>query len=169
LKNADIKIIRKLLTLHIRKERFYEGHLIDIIDSGHMVIILNRLVQIRENMFSIKLLERNIMRWTREVSRKIAKLYLTNERMTESLKQAILEIAPNYPQKYFEPWFKLAYNYTKGLTDTGSGPGTDYILGFLDTVKELNLDITLCIQATKGWRKNNKREQAINDWLTKNT
>ncbi len=109
------------------------------------------------------------MRWTREVSRKIVKLYLTNERMTEGLRQAILEIAPNYPQKYFESWFKLAYNYTKGLTDTGAGPGTDYILGFLDTVKELNLDITLCIQATKEWRKNNKREQAINDWLTKNT
>jgi len=29
LKNVDIEIIRKLLTLHVRKERFCEGHLID--------------------------------------------------------------------------------------------------------------------------------------------
>ena len=109
------------------------------------------------------------MKWTREISRKITKLYLTNESMTEGLKQAILEVAPSYPQKYFESWFKHTHNYTKGFTDTGAGPGTNYILGFLDTVKELNLDISLCIEATKGWRKNDKREQAINEWLTKNT
>ncbi len=44
------------------------------------------------------------MRWTREVSKKVTKLYLTNEKMTDGLKQAILEVASNYPQKYFEPW-----------------------------------------------------------------
>ena len=49
------------------------------------------------------------MRWTREVSKKVTKLYLTNEKMTEGLKQAILEIAPNYPQKYFESWFKRTH------------------------------------------------------------
>jgi len=60
LKNVDIEIIRKLLTLHIRKERFCEGHLIDIIDSKHIVEILKRLKQIREDMSSNKSLERNI-------------------------------------------------------------------------------------------------------------
>ena len=54
LKNVDIEIIRKLLTLHIRKERFCEGHLIDIIDSKHIVEILKRLKQIREDMSSNK-------------------------------------------------------------------------------------------------------------------
>jgi len=109
------------------------------------------------------------MRWTREVSKKITKLYLTNKKMTEGLKQTILEVAPNYPQKYFEPWFKHTHNYTKGIGGTDAGPGTDYVLGFLDTCKELNLDISLCIQSTKKWRKNEKRTQAINDWLTQNT
>jgi hypothetical protein len=56
LKNVDIEIIRKLLTLHIRKERFCEGHLIDIIDSKHIVTILKRLKQIREDMSSNKIL-----------------------------------------------------------------------------------------------------------------
>ena len=60
LKNVDIEIIRKLLTLHVRKERFCEGHLIDIIDSKHIVVILKRLKQIREDMSSGKTLERNI-------------------------------------------------------------------------------------------------------------
>ena len=109
------------------------------------------------------------MKWTREISRKITKLYLTNEEMTDGLKQAILEIAPNYPQKYFESWFKRAHNYTKGIGGTEAGPGTDFMLGFLDTCKELNFDINLCIQASENWRKNHRREQAINEWLSENT
>ncbi len=109
------------------------------------------------------------MRWTREISRQVTKLYLTNEKMTEGLKQAILEVAPNYPQKYFESWFKRTQNYIKGIGGTEAGPGSDYMLGFLDTCKELNLDISLAIEATKKWRGNDKRERAIKEWLTQNT
>ena len=109
------------------------------------------------------------MRWTREVSRKVTKLYLTNDKMTEGLKQAILKVAPNYPQKYFEIWFQHTHNHTKGIGGTDAGPGSDYMLGLLDTCKELSLDINLVLQATKRWRQNAKREQAIKEWLTKNT
>ena len=107
--------------------------------------------------------------WTREKSKKVTKLYLTNESMTEGLKLAILEVVPDYPQKYFESWFRDTHKYTQGIGGTGAGPGTEYVLGYLDTCKELNLDIDLCIEATKKWRKNETRKQAINDWLTKNT
>ncbi len=109
------------------------------------------------------------MRWTREISKEVTKLYLTNEQMTEGLKQSILEIAPEYPQKYFESWFKHTHDYTRGKKNSDAGPGTNYVLGFLDTVKELNLNINLCIEATTDWRKNDKREQAIKEWLTQNT
>lgn len=51
LENANIEIIQKLLTLHIRKERFCEGHLLGIINSGHMVDILKRLKKIRDQIF----------------------------------------------------------------------------------------------------------------------
>ena len=43
LKKASIETLRKLLTLHVRKERFCEGHLAAIYESGHLVAILRRL------------------------------------------------------------------------------------------------------------------------------
>ena len=107
--------------------------------------------------------------WTREKGKKVTKLYLTNESMTEGLKQAILEIVPDYPQKYFNAWFKESHLWVKGIPNTSAGPGTQYFLGFLDTVKEMNLDIKLAIEATTKWRKNDTREQAIKEWLTQNT
>ena len=82
--------------------------------------------------------------------------------MTVGLKQAILEVVPDYPQKYFESWFRDTYRYTQGIGGTGARPGTQYVLGFLDTCKELNLDIDLCIESTKNWRHNEIRRQAIN-------
>ena len=46
LENADLETLRKLLTLHIRKERFYSGHLANMIKSGHILNILRRLKEI---------------------------------------------------------------------------------------------------------------------------
>jgi len=38
LERADLETIRKLLTLHVRKERFCEGHLLGMFESGHLTI-----------------------------------------------------------------------------------------------------------------------------------
>ncbi len=54
LNSANLEIIRKLLTLHIRIERICEPCLIGIIDNGHMVEILTQLAKIRANMSSDK-------------------------------------------------------------------------------------------------------------------
>ena len=40
---SDIKTLQKLLTVHVRKERFCEGHLADIVENGHLLAILKRL------------------------------------------------------------------------------------------------------------------------------
>lgn len=40
---ADLKTIRRLFTVHIRKDRFCEGHLLSILDSGHVTKMLQRL------------------------------------------------------------------------------------------------------------------------------
>ena len=50
LSTADLTTIRKLLTLHIRKNRFVDWHLKAIIKSGNMIQILNRLKQIRDEL-----------------------------------------------------------------------------------------------------------------------
>ena len=50
LENADLETLRKLLTLHIRKERFYSGHLANMIKSGHILNILRRLKEISISM-----------------------------------------------------------------------------------------------------------------------
>lgn len=43
LRNADIPTIQKLLTTHARKDRFCEGHLLEMLESGHITLILRRL------------------------------------------------------------------------------------------------------------------------------
>ena len=50
LKTTDIGTLRKLLTLHVRKERFCSGHLASMIASGHIVNILKQLKTIRDNI-----------------------------------------------------------------------------------------------------------------------
>ena len=44
LASADLLTLRKLLTTHIRADRFTEGHL----ESGHITAILRQLKQIRD-------------------------------------------------------------------------------------------------------------------------
>ncbi len=47
LRRADLQVIRKLITVHVRKERFCEGHLPAAVESGHMAAVLHRLKQLR--------------------------------------------------------------------------------------------------------------------------
>ena len=46
--SADLETIQKLLTTHVRKERFCEGHLAGMFRSGHVVAMLRRLREIRQ-------------------------------------------------------------------------------------------------------------------------
>ncbi len=48
IQNADLLTIRQLLTTHVRKERFCEGHLAALCASGHIVSVLKRLKQLWE-------------------------------------------------------------------------------------------------------------------------
>lgn len=50
LESASLLILPKLLTLHIRKERFCSGHLAAAIDTGHMVKILMRLKELKSSL-----------------------------------------------------------------------------------------------------------------------
>ena len=50
IKSADIDTLRKLLTVHVRKERFCAGHLVSMIESGHILAILRRLREISLSM-----------------------------------------------------------------------------------------------------------------------
>ncbi len=50
LRSADIVTLQKLLILHIRKERFFEGHFGTMVDSGHIRRILERLKELRAQM-----------------------------------------------------------------------------------------------------------------------
>ena len=50
LETADLLTLRKLLTVHVRADRFAEGHLASVFESGHITAILHRLKQIREKM-----------------------------------------------------------------------------------------------------------------------
>lgn len=48
LQEADLLTLRKLLTAHVRADRFTEGHLASVLESGHITAILRRLKQIRD-------------------------------------------------------------------------------------------------------------------------
>ena len=46
IEQADVDTIRKLLTTHVRKDRFCDGHMAEAIKNGHIVVILRRLEQL---------------------------------------------------------------------------------------------------------------------------
>ncbi len=48
IERADAVTIRKLFTTHSRQNRFCEGHLAAMFESGHIVALLKRLKTIRE-------------------------------------------------------------------------------------------------------------------------
>ncbi len=50
LRKVGIGTSRKLLTIHVMKERFCEGHLAAVCESGHLAAILRRLREIREGL-----------------------------------------------------------------------------------------------------------------------
>ncbi len=60
LESAELTILQKLLTTHIRKERFHSGHLAAMIDNGHLLAILKRLKQIRLDMESSDKMNSNL-------------------------------------------------------------------------------------------------------------
>ena len=48
LDEADLNTIRRLLTTHVRQEKFCEGHMAQVFECGHLVAILRRLKAMRE-------------------------------------------------------------------------------------------------------------------------
>ena len=48
LATADLLTILKLFTLHVRTDRFAEGHLAQVYEKGHLTAILQRLKQLRD-------------------------------------------------------------------------------------------------------------------------
>ena len=46
LETVDVDTVRKLLTLHVRKDRFCDGHLLEMLEKGHIQAILRRLAQL---------------------------------------------------------------------------------------------------------------------------
>ena len=50
LEGSDLLTLRKLLTTHVRADRFVERHLADLFRNGHVAAILRRLKRIRDSM-----------------------------------------------------------------------------------------------------------------------
>ncbi len=50
LKRASLLTVRRLLTVHLRKEHFCSGHLVDMLEQGHIQAILRRLGELRTQL-----------------------------------------------------------------------------------------------------------------------
>lgn len=50
IETADLETIRKLFTTQVRKDRFCEGHLAEMIENGHVALLLERLEQLWNEM-----------------------------------------------------------------------------------------------------------------------
>jgi hypothetical protein len=46
IREADLETLRKLLTLHVRKDRFCEGHLLAAFQNGQITAILRRMKEL---------------------------------------------------------------------------------------------------------------------------
>ena len=49
LRRANLQTLRKLLTAHVRADRFTEGHLAGTFESGHMTLILKQMAEIHDS------------------------------------------------------------------------------------------------------------------------
>ena len=47
---ADVEVLTKLLTTHVRRDRFCEGHLAAMAESGHLRAILERMAVLRSEL-----------------------------------------------------------------------------------------------------------------------
>ena len=54
LASADLLTLRKLLTAHVRSDRFSEGHLAAMFDNGHLTAILQRVQQIYNQIAALQ-------------------------------------------------------------------------------------------------------------------
>ena len=97
--------------------------------------------------------------FTRQIAYEITKLQLSQDKPTQGLLDAIKEIKFDYPDKYLNPWFNNAHRWINGKQDSGAGPGTQYMLGYLDAVKEMGYDIHLVVESTKKWISNDTRKK----------
>lgn len=52
LATADLDTLRRLLTSHVRADRYGEGLLADMLEEGHITAILRRLAELRAEMAS---------------------------------------------------------------------------------------------------------------------
>jgi len=52
LEDADLRIVRQILTAHSRADRFVEGHFGGELKSGYIIAVLRRLQAIRDDMIS---------------------------------------------------------------------------------------------------------------------
>ena len=50
LDDADLETVRRLLTAHVRDDRFEQGHFADMLQSGHLQAILRRLAVLRAGL-----------------------------------------------------------------------------------------------------------------------
>ena len=50
LADAGIGTVRKILTTHVRKDHYVEGHLAEVVRSGHLVAVLRRLETLRAGL-----------------------------------------------------------------------------------------------------------------------
>lgn len=48
LDSADIETCAKLLLVHVRKDRFCEGHLATMLENGHIAAVVRRLKELKE-------------------------------------------------------------------------------------------------------------------------
>ena len=48
LAGADLGTVRKLLTTHVRQDRFCDGHMADMVRNGHVAALLRRLRELRD-------------------------------------------------------------------------------------------------------------------------
>ena len=46
LDSANVEDVRRLITAHLRADRFNEGHIASVVESGHMAALVRRLVEL---------------------------------------------------------------------------------------------------------------------------
>lgn len=59
LRRVGMKCCIKLLTLHVRQDRTFEGHFASMIQNGHIIAILQRMAVLKDRQQKLAACERN--------------------------------------------------------------------------------------------------------------
>lgn len=109
--SADLETIRRLLTTHVRKDRFCDGHLAAMFENGHITALLRRLKELRPTVLE------------EETKRRKASMERWRERSRHRPQEAVEKNSQHDEPAKARAEVPMAAQENRGITDNDTADG----------------------------------------------